>query len=197
MSMGPKDPQRLENIDFDNIFDDKKDEIPQTMFESFRNTESSTVNNGEIETSNMLKNVFENQRSAISKPGSSGHLGTHAPHFRSTNRASIQPKMTPFDDFGFEAKKPQNQPVDFLDLKTQGEPQATDKNGDMDLDLMGLQVDDGIINQDIRDMEQNLFKKELQEPETFISNTNAHLEIPSERANLQSAHKVGQAPEIG
>lgn len=191
MSLNPKDPQRLKNIDFDNIFDEKKqepkNEIPQTMFESFRNTESSTVKNSEMESSNLLKNVLQNNRGTISQPGSSANLDTHAPEFKSSNRASIQPKMTAFEEFGFEPTNPKNHQIDFLDLKMDDEPKV---EGEGDLDLMGLRVDEGIMNQEIQDMEQNLFKKELQEPESFVSNTQAQLEIPSDRGNLVSAQKV-------
>lgn len=208
MPSNPKDPQRLKHIDFDNIFEDQKqepkDEIPQTLFESFRNTESSTVQNAD---SGMLRIVLKRNPGNLSQPGSSPNLDCGFPTFSSTNRHSIQPKRDTFDDFGFGDPAPQPKPpqMDFLDLKV-NQPQTQDRSqtetrvqaqaqtqapeADLDLDLMGLRVDDGIIDQDIQNMEQNLFKKEMSAPEAFVSNTGQNLEPPGEGSHIQSMQKV-------
>lgn len=211
MTAAPKKSDKLKDFDFDTIFDEKKseaNEIPQDQFESFRDTrefqapkeslikqvqQNALIHNGNpnvITFSEMPENVSSNVRSSLKKED-----------MRKEN--TIRQSNPTFDDFDFGQESSQvraskghaaipDQVDDIFEIsgsiqgtRAQSTQQANPGNNNLDFDLMGLDVDQNILNQDILNMEQNLFKKENQTQEIFGSNIGVQMgennENPSQK----------------
>jgi len=185
MTTNTDNSNKLKDFDFDNIFDEKKkdekeEQSSPTLFESFRNTKASTNQNNQTLNSNILQNVdLENRENVNSLPGSTIKFGNNPNKVNVLARTSLQINQKQlnnnvFDDFNFTKK---NENTDVFDLQSNSTPKAfqteqnTKGNEDVnDIDLMGLDLGNNILNQDIHNLDQNLFKKENPSTNQFTSN---------------------------
>lgn len=193
MSTGPN-PSRLKDFDFDNIFEDKKD--PQPMFDSFRQT---IEKDDKVLTSNVVDED-------MGQPASLAQSQKKRSTFHSSRMSNSKPlshvKDKVFDEFGFGQPAPQNS-ANVQTSLPQNDPFSLPNDGDvsgslqqsnsqpgneLDIDLMALDLDKGILKQDIQNMEQNLFKKQL--PGNDALQSNVHNETSSPNQQETSPPKV-------
>jgi hypothetical protein len=130
--------------------------------------------------SNILQNLdLENRENVNSLPGSTIKFGNNLNQVNDLARTSLQFNRNQsdnnvFDDFNFTKK---NENTDVFDLQSNSTPKAfqTEQNkkrneDTSDLDLMGLDLGNNILNQDIHNLDQNLFKKENPSTNEYTSN---------------------------
>jgi hypothetical protein len=200
MTAKPEKSNKLKDFDFDTIFDSPSpqptNQIPQNQFDSFRDPEASN----HIPKESLMRQVHKNNLLQHSQENKNIITFSEMPDDASNVRSSLanQPNQSNairqsnqvFDDFDFamnssQQKKTQNITSNFKqspqndlfdltgDNMQSGAKGVTQTNQNMEVDLMGLEVNDGILNQDIMNMEQNLFKKEQTTPDVFKSNEQA------------------------
>ena len=169
MTVNPSNSNKLKDLDFDNIFEDqntsKKDEVQDPpIFDSFGHTETSTIRNSQTLNNNNVN--FKHQKHKYSFPGSSINLDYNK-NRDNMPRTSLQANSTrlnkEFDGFTFTKKEDVDDVFDFNNNNSRIK-HVRNNNKDIvddntDIDLMGMDLDDGIINKDIHALDQNLFQK--------------------------------------
>jgi len=177
MTSNPKKTNKAKDFDFDNIFDEGKaknpETIPTSLFESFGHTDQSTVKANDPEPQDFFNQNFENQPNEInSLPSSSKEIIKNKNEFSSNQqqmitRNSLAVNNRVFNDFDFNPNQSLQRNVK---SNNQNDNQQTLNNQDIDIDLMGLNIDKGILHQDIQNLDKNLFKKNNNIKEQLASN---------------------------
>lgn len=184
MSSNPQKTNKAKDFDFDNIFDETKSKIPEqiptSLFESFGQTEQSTVKGNDPEPQDFFNQDFQNQPNEInSLPSSSKDIIKNKNEFSSNHqkmvtRNSLAVNNQIFNDFDFNPNKSlsrnKNKNPNFFDIDNNQNNQKTLNNQDLDIDLMGLNLQKDILQQDIQNLDKNLFKKNNTIKEQFGSN---------------------------
>ena len=161
---------QLKDFDFDNIFDDQQtantNELGTQVFESFRHAQVSESRNNGILDNDMSLNTHTQQNDNLgsfvqNSANKQDLLQPDASVNMQTQNNLENTKNDIFDEFDLISNnKPKDGDIGTFNIDKNVKQPEIYENQNTDIDLMGMELDEGILNQNIRHLEENLFKKE-------------------------------------